>query len=104
MNARKNRPSCILIVEDNPGDVRLTGEVLKEVRQIYRVCVVTDGVEALAYLRRQEKNADAVLPNLRPERAQERRTRAIGGNQERPQPEANPCHNLYQLFRRPGHF
>lgn len=64
MSARKNRPSCILIVEDNPGDVRLAREALKEVGQAYLVCVTTDGAEALAYLRRRGKHADALLPDL----------------------------------------
>ena len=40
----------ILLVEDNPGDVRLTEEALKEGKVINRLSVVPDGVEALAYL------------------------------------------------------
>jgi len=49
----------ILLVEDNPGDVRLTQEVLKDCRVRNRLNVVGDGVEALEYLRRQGRFADA---------------------------------------------
>ena len=43
----------ILLVEDNPGDVRLTVEAFKEARVLNNLSVVSDGVEALAFLRRQ---------------------------------------------------
>jgi chemotaxis family two-component system response regulator Rcp1 len=49
----------ILLVEDNPGDVRLTQEVLKGCRVLNRLNVVGDGVEALEYLRKQGRFADA---------------------------------------------
>jgi len=52
-------PIEILLVEDNPGDVRLTQEVLKEGRIRNALNVVGDGVEALAYLRREGAYADA---------------------------------------------
>jgi CheY-like chemotaxis protein len=45
------RPVHILLVEDNPGDVRLTMEALKESRFPTTLHVVNDGVEALHYLR-----------------------------------------------------
>ena len=54
----------ILLVEDNPGDVRLTEEVLKDAKVLNALHVVGDGVEALAYLRREGKYADAVRPDL----------------------------------------
>jgi CheY-like chemotaxis protein len=54
----------ILLVEDNPADVRLTREVLKEGRVRNNLSVVWDGVEALAFLRRQEGFADAPRPHL----------------------------------------
>jgi CheY-like chemotaxis protein len=54
----------ILLVEDNPGDVRLTMEVLKEGKLRNRVSVAHDGVEALAYLRREGAFADAPRPQL----------------------------------------
>jgi two-component system, chemotaxis family, response regulator Rcp1 len=58
------RPVEILLVEDNPGDVRLTREALKEGKVSNRLHVATDGVEALAFLRREGEYADAVRPDL----------------------------------------
>ena len=57
-------PVEILLVEDNPGDVRLTREALREGKVRNNLNVVGDGVEALAYLRRQGKYASAVRPDL----------------------------------------
>jgi CheY-like chemotaxis protein len=54
----------ILLVEDNPGDVRLTMEALKEAKLLNNINNVPDGVEALAYLRRQGKYANASRPDL----------------------------------------
>lgn len=54
----------ILLVEDNPGDVRLTQEVLKDGRILNHLSIVGDGVEALEYLRRQGRFADAPQPYL----------------------------------------
>jgi len=54
----------ILLVEDNPGDARLTLEAFKEGKVINHLTVVNDGVEALAYLRRHGAYADAVAPDL----------------------------------------
>jgi CheY-like chemotaxis protein len=51
-------------VEDNPGDVRLTKEALKEAKVINHLTVLKDGVEALAFLRRQGPYADATCPHL----------------------------------------
>jgi CheY-like chemotaxis protein len=58
------RPVEILLVEDNPGDVRLTREALREGKVRNRLSVVKDGVEALAFLRREGAYADAPRPNL----------------------------------------
>ena len=44
------RPIEILLVEDNPGDVRLTQEALDEAKVRNNLAVTRDGVEALAYL------------------------------------------------------
>jgi chemotaxis family two-component system response regulator Rcp1 len=52
-------PIQILLVEDNPGDVRLTREVLKDGRINNTLNVVEDGVEALAFLRHEGAYADA---------------------------------------------
>ncbi|HZN60841.1 MAG TPA: response regulator [Planctomycetota bacterium] len=54
----------ILLVEDNPGDVRLSQEAWKEARIRNRLHVAEDGVEALAFLRREGRHADAVRPHL----------------------------------------
>lgn len=58
------RPIEILLVEDNPGDVRLTKEALKEAKVINNLSVLKDGEEALAYLRRQGQYAGAKRPHL----------------------------------------
>jgi len=57
-------PINILLVEDNPGDVRLTQEALKESKVLNSLEVVHDGVEALAFLRREDRFADAPSPDL----------------------------------------
>ncbi len=55
----------ILLVEDNPGDARLTLEAFKEGKVLNNISVIGDGVEALAYLRRQGPNyANAAQPDL----------------------------------------
>jgi two-component system, chemotaxis family, response regulator Rcp1 len=58
------RPVEILLVEDNPGDVRLTREALREGKVSNRLHVAADGEEALAFLRREGEHADAVRPDL----------------------------------------
>jgi chemotaxis family two-component system response regulator Rcp1 len=58
------RPIELLLVEDNPGDVRLTQEALKEGKVRNHLHVAADGVEALAYLRREGKYAKAPQPDL----------------------------------------
>jgi two-component system, chemotaxis family, response regulator Rcp1 len=58
------RPIEILLVEDNPGDVRLTKEALKEGKVRNHMCTVADGEEALKYLRRQAPYTKAVRPDL----------------------------------------
>ena len=54
----------ILLVEDNPGDVRLAQEALKESKVRNQLYVVEDGVEAMAFLRRQGKYAGVPHPDL----------------------------------------
>jgi chemotaxis family two-component system response regulator Rcp1 len=58
------RPIEILMVEDNPGDVRLTVEALKEAKVRNNLHTVEDGVEALAFLRREGRYAEAPRPDL----------------------------------------
>ena len=57
-------PIEVLLVEDDPGDVLMTQEAFEEHKVRNRLTVVSDGVEALAYLRQQEPFADAVRPDL----------------------------------------
>jgi chemotaxis family two-component system response regulator Rcp1 len=57
-------PIVILLVEDNPGDVRLTLEALKENRLRNNLHVVEDGVDAMAFLRQEGQYADAPTPDL----------------------------------------
>lgn len=54
----------ILLVEDNPGDVRLTLEAFKENKLRNHLHVVGDGEEAMAFLRRESQYADAPRPDL----------------------------------------
>lgn len=58
------RPVEILLVEDSPGDVRLTKEALKEGKVLNNLNVVGDGVEALAFLRQEGSYKNAVRPDL----------------------------------------
>jgi len=58
------RPIEILLVEDNPGDVRLTLEALKEGKVLNHMSVAVDGVEAMAFLRREGRFAGAPHPDL----------------------------------------
>ena len=57
-------PIEILLVEDNPADVRLTREALKEEKLHNNLSVVSDGVEALAFLRREGKYGKVARPDL----------------------------------------
>ncbi len=58
------RPIEILLVEDNPGDVRLTQEAFRQNKIRNKLNVVNDGEQALAYLRREEPYTDAARPGL----------------------------------------
>lgn len=61
---KADRPIEILLVEDNPGDVRLTREIFKAARIRNIIHTVEDGVEAMEYLRNQGKYADEARPDL----------------------------------------
>jgi len=65
MDLKENRnPVDILMVEDNPGDVRLTRETLRGGKVFHNLHVAADGVEALAFLRREGNYAAAPRPDL----------------------------------------
>jgi CheY-like chemotaxis protein len=57
-------PIEILLVEDSPGDVRLTKEALRDAKVQNRLHVASDGIEAMSFLRREGKHADAPRPDL----------------------------------------
>ncbi|MBD1894188.1 response regulator [Coleofasciculus sp. FACHB-712] len=59
-----NRPVEILLVEDNEGDIRLTQEAFRDSQVGNHLNVVRDGVEAIAFLKREEKYANAVRPDI----------------------------------------
>ncbi len=54
----------ILLVEDNPGDVRLTKEALKDAKVLNEIYVAKDGVEAMDFLHRQGQFVDAPIPDM----------------------------------------
>jgi CheY-like chemotaxis protein len=54
----------ILLIEDNPGDVRLTLEAFREGKVRNKIYVVNDGVEALAFLHREGKYTDMPRPDV----------------------------------------
>jgi chemotaxis family two-component system response regulator Rcp1 len=58
------QPVEILLVEDNPGDVRLTLEALKDGKVLNHLSVVGDGVEAIAFLHQEGAYANAPSPDL----------------------------------------
>lgn len=64
MNIEAGYPVEILLVEDNPGDVRLTQEAFKEAKVRNNLYVAGDGVEALAFLRQQGLHRSAPRPDL----------------------------------------
>ena len=61
---QKNDMVEILMVEDNPADVRLTREAFKDAKVLNHMNIVVDGEEAMAFLRQEGKYADAPRPEL----------------------------------------
>lgn len=64
MNNNICEPIEILLVEDNPGDVRLTQEILKDAKVRNRLHVVNDGVEAMAFLKKKGKYRNKPRPDI----------------------------------------
>lgn len=62
--ASARRPAEILLVEDNPADVRLTKEALSDAKLTNRLHVVGDGEAAMAFLRRESPYEEAPHPDL----------------------------------------
>jgi chemotaxis family two-component system response regulator Rcp1 len=63
-NGNGHKAIEILLVEDNPGDVRLIIEAMREAKLDNRFHVVEDGVEAMQFLRREGRFGDAPRPDL----------------------------------------
>jgi two-component system response regulator len=57
-------PIEVLLVEDNPGDAQLTRIALEDSKISIHLNVVEDGVEAMAFLRKQEKYVNAAHPDI----------------------------------------
>jgi two-component system, chemotaxis family, response regulator Rcp1 len=57
-------PVEVLLVEDSPGDVRLTQEAFREANRTIRLHVACDGVEAMAFLRREGVHVNAPRPDF----------------------------------------
>jgi len=57
-------PIEVLLVEDNPGDIRLTREAFKDAKVHINLHVAMDGVDAMAFLRREGKHANDPRPDL----------------------------------------
>jgi len=65
MNNRKTgKPVEILLIEDNPGDVRLTQEAFKEGKVLNKLHVTRDGVEAMEFLRQKGNYAKSPRPDI----------------------------------------
>jgi chemotaxis family two-component system response regulator Rcp1 len=58
------KPVDILLVEDNPGDVRLTKEALRDAKVRNKIFVAKDGVEAMEFLRKEGSFTDMQTPDL----------------------------------------
>lgn len=63
-NANRGEPIEILLVEDSPDDAEMTMDALRDGRLRNRITHVEDGIEAIAYLRRQGKYSSAIRPDL----------------------------------------
>jgi len=64
MEQNYHKPIEILLIEDNPGDVRLAKEALEESKLRNNLSVVMDGVEALKYLQHEGKYSDTSTPDI----------------------------------------
>jgi chemotaxis family two-component system response regulator Rcp1 len=57
-------PTEVLLVEDSPGDVRLTQEAFRDANQSVHLHVASDGVEAMAFLRKEGVHVNAPRPDI----------------------------------------
>ncbi len=61
---RDGMPIQVLLVEDSPGDVRLTQEAFRDANPSIQLHVATDGAEAMVFLKREGAHAQAPRPDL----------------------------------------
>src|SRR5580658_4635900 len=61
---KKDMPIEVLLVEDSPGDVRLTQEAFRDANMSIHLHVANDGVDAMAFLRHEGAHADAPRPDF----------------------------------------
>lgn len=61
---KRHTPMDVLLIEDSPGDVRLTQEAFREANPAIRLHVASDGVEAMAFLQREGAHARAPRPDI----------------------------------------
>ena len=61
---KNGTPTEVLLVEDSPGDVRLTREAFRDANQSIHLHVACDGVEAMAFLKHQGAYLDAPRPDI----------------------------------------
>ncbi|MGB6545762.1 MAG: response regulator [Candidatus Acidiferrales bacterium] len=64
MIGKNDTPTEVLLVEDSPGDVRLTQEAFRDANPAINLHVATDGVEAMAFLRREGTRTNAPRPDI----------------------------------------
>ena len=64
ISGNENGPMEVLLVEDSPGDVRLTQEAFRDANTHIRLHVAPDGVDAMAFLRREGIHANAPRPDI----------------------------------------
>jgi two-component system, chemotaxis family, response regulator Rcp1 len=62
--AKLNKIKTVLLVEDSPGDIRLTKEAFRMADDTLQLYVAADGVEAISFLRREGSYVDAPRPDL----------------------------------------
>jgi two-component system, chemotaxis family, response regulator Rcp1 len=63
-NHERAEPIVVLLVEDSIGDIRLTREAFKDAKMRINLHVAADGTEAMAFLKREGRHADAPRPDL----------------------------------------
>jgi two-component system, chemotaxis family, response regulator Rcp1 len=64
LSANEDGHINILLIEDSPGDVRLTREAFREINSAIRLHVASDGVEAIDFLRQQGLHVEAPRPHI----------------------------------------